>query len=94
MAQNGIAALASSSQQPYQAHVPHDSALSVGSSKAEADAAKIRDLEDEVKVLAERANTACEYRRVQCSAGADAMTRGVLTRDASGFSATIRRLRE
>lgn len=55
-------AVASSSHQPlqsYQAHVPHDSALSVGSSKAEEDAAKIRDLEDEVRVLAERANTAC-----------------------------------
>lgn len=42
-------------------HMSHDSALSVGSSKADEDAAKIRDLEDEVKHLAEKANTACEY---------------------------------
>ena len=65
MAQHGTStatiAVASSSQLPYQAHVPHDSALSVGSSKAEEDAAKIRDLEDEVRVLAEKANTACTY---------------------------------
>jgi hypothetical protein len=42
-------------------HMPHDSALSVGSSKADEDAAKIRDLEDEVRHLAEKANTACEF---------------------------------
>lgn len=41
-------------------HIPHDSALSVGSSKADEDAARIRDLEDEVRILAERANSACE----------------------------------
>lgn len=75
MAQHGIsrgtttttttAVLAPSSisqQQPYHAHVPHDSALSVGSSKAEEDAAKIRDLEDEVRILAEKANSACTYK--------------------------------
>ena len=39
-------------------HVPHDSGLSVGSSREE-DAAKIKDLEEEVRVLAERANAAC-----------------------------------
>lgn len=39
--------------------MPHDSALSVGSSKADEDAARIRDLEGEVRVLAERANSAC-----------------------------------
>lgn len=38
----------------------HDSALSVGSSKADEDAAKIRDLEDEVRHLAEKANTASQ----------------------------------
>jgi hypothetical protein len=43
-------------------HTPHDSALSVGSSKAEEDASKIRDLEDEVRILAEKANSACECR--------------------------------
>lgn len=63
MAQNGIPVIASSSTQqgPPYAHIPHDSALSVGSSKADEDAAKIRDLEDEVRVLAEKANTACMY---------------------------------
>lgn len=60
MAQNALPAIASSSQQAYQAHVPHDSALSVGSSKVEEDATKIRDLEDEVRVLAEKANSACK----------------------------------
>jgi hypothetical protein len=51
-------------------HVPHDSALSVGSSKAEEDATRIRDLEDEVKILAEKANSACECQAltsVRCS---------------------------
>lgn len=53
MAQNGLG------YHPQTAsHIPHDSALSVGSSNAE-DAAKLRDLEDEVKVLAEKANVAC-----------------------------------
>ena len=42
----------------YAGHVPHDSALSVGSSKGE-DVARIRYLEDEVSVLAEKANAAC-----------------------------------
>ena len=44
------------------AHVPHDSALSVGSSKEE-DAAKIRELEEEVMTLAEKANSACMFRQ-------------------------------
>ena len=52
MAQHGLA------NGSHAAHVPHDSALSVGSSKEE-DAARIRDLEDEVRVLAEKANGAC-----------------------------------
>ena len=37
----------------------HDSALSVGSSKE--DAAKIKSLEEEVTVLADKANAACMY---------------------------------
>lgn len=40
-------------------HASHDSTLSAGSSKAEEDATKIKDLEDEVKELAEKANAAC-----------------------------------
>ena len=64
MAENGIPEIIASnstsqSLPAHYAHIPHDSALSVGSSKAEEDASKIRDLEDEVKILAERANTAC-----------------------------------
>ncbi|KAK3703435.1 hypothetical protein LTR37_014425 [Vermiconidia calcicola] len=42
------------------AHVPHDSALSVGSSKQEEDAARIRELESEVSDLAEKANAASQ----------------------------------
>lgn len=53
MAQNGVVTGS------HAIHVPHDSALSVGSSKGE-DTAKIRDLEDEVRVLAEKANAACK----------------------------------
>lgn len=41
-------------------HVPHDSGLSMGS--AAGDAVKVRELEDEVKYLAEKANNACMYR--------------------------------
>lgn len=55
---DGLPTVAGSS---HYAHIPHDSALSVGSSKAEEDAARIRDLEDEVRTLAERANTACMF---------------------------------
>lgn len=54
MEQNGLA------HNSQAGHAPHDSALSVGSSKEE-DVARIRDLEDEVRVLAERANLACMY---------------------------------
>ena len=43
-------------------HVPHDSALSVGSSKEE-DAAKIKQLEEEVMILAEKANLTCMFRQ-------------------------------
>ena len=38
------------------AHIPHDSGLSVGSM---GDAAKVRQLEEEVRELADRANGAC-----------------------------------
>lgn len=41
-------------------HVPHDSALSVGSSD---EAVKVRELESEVKILAEKATNACMYKR-------------------------------
>ena len=53
MAQNGTLSNGS-----YPTHAYHDSALSVGSSKQE-DTARIRDLEDEVRILAEKANAAC-----------------------------------
>ena len=43
---------------PQAGHAPHDSALSVSSSKDE-DAAKIRDLEEKVTILADKANNAC-----------------------------------
>ena len=85
MAQNGLA----SSSSRY-AHVPHDSELSVGSSKAEEDAAKIRDLEDEVRVLAERANTACTFSSTRVTERRD---EGIHT-NAQTSSATLRRLRE
>ena len=45
----------------YATHVPHDSALSVESPKVK-DAGRIKDLEDEVRTLAERANAACTLR--------------------------------
>ena len=40
------------------AHIPHDSGLSVGSM---GDAAKVRQLEEEVRELADRANGACTF---------------------------------
>lgn len=40
-------------------HAPHDSGLSVASSTKEEDVARIRDLEEEVRYLADRANQAC-----------------------------------
>ena len=86
MAQNGLPTIASSSS--HYAHMPHDSALSVGSSKADEDAAKIRDLEDEVRVLAERANTACTFSPTRVKEQAN---EGMDT-DAQTLSATIRRL--
>lgn len=43
---------------PQGSHGPHDSALSVGSSKGD-DAERIRELEEEVRALAERASAAC-----------------------------------
>ena len=55
MAQNGTL---STPQVP--THIPHDSALSIGSTSTKAeDEAKIQDLEEEVRLLAEKANTAC-----------------------------------
>lgn len=48
----------------HQQHVPHDSAMSVGSSKEE-DVERIRELEDEVRSLAEKANTACMSRSLR-----------------------------
>lgn len=39
-------------------HIPHDSGLSVGSM---GDAAKVRQLEEEVRELADRANGACTF---------------------------------
>lgn len=61
-------------QQQYQngyaqgSHFPHDSAMSVGSSK-EDDAERIRELEDEVRMLAERASAACKssYTAIRCN---------------------------
>ena len=40
------------------AHVPHDSALSVGSA---GETMKVRELEDEVRELADKANGACTW---------------------------------
>ena len=48
-------------------HAPHDSALSVGSSRD--DAIRIRDLEDEVRILAEKANSACMHNSCLTSTG-------------------------
>ena len=42
-------------------HAPHDSGLSVGSSTKEEDVARIRELEEEVRYLADRANQACMH---------------------------------
>lgn len=42
-------------------HTPHDSGLSVSSSTKEEDVARIKDLEEEVRYLADRANQACMY---------------------------------
>ena len=53
MAQNGGSSV--------MGHAPHDSGLSVASSTKEEDVARIRDLEEEVRYLADRANVACEY---------------------------------
>ena len=77
MAQNGLVNIPQTIQ-----HIPHDSALSVGSSTIE-DAAKIRDLEDEVRQLAEKANVACEQDHIDVRYG-----------NANETSATLRRLRE
>lgn len=41
-------------------HTPHDSALDVGALR-EKDVARIRDLEEEVKRLTDRANADCKY---------------------------------
>lgn len=41
-------------------HVPHDSALSVGSAAME-DAARIKMLEEEAQELTEKVASACEY---------------------------------
>lgn len=43
-------------------HAPHDSGLSVASSTKEEDVARIKDLEEEVRYLADRANQACAYK--------------------------------
>lgn len=43
-------------------HIPQDSVMSIASSKDE-DVDRIRELEEEVRLLAEKANTACMFTR-------------------------------
>ena len=59
MAQHGTAAVVVPPPQG-PGHAPHDSGLSVASSTKEEDLARIRDLEEEVRYLADRANQASQ----------------------------------